>query len=119
MTDLAYDVLEAKFGQFLNAVFGSVQEMKARFRDRTPRLIAAWNNRPRFFIGRERERLIAQLAAAGASPPQIAQFRSELADMENAVAGRAFAEFLTPYLSQLRPARDESLDGAATVRANA
>ena len=119
MEDLVLDVLEAKFAQFLGAVFGSMQEVKRVLRTRAPGLVGAWLNRPRFFIGRERSRLTAQLAAAGASPDYVQRVRAELASMEDAVAGQAFAEFVRPYLPELHPAREASAVRTAALQAGA
>jgi glycosyltransferase domain-containing protein len=104
--ELAFDLLEAKFTQFLHALFGSMQEVKRLLRERAPGLVAALVNRPRVLIGRERAKLLAQLTAAGASSPYLDQFRTELAGIEDVVAGGAFANFVRPYLPELHGARE-------------
>lgn len=119
MEDVSLDILEAKFAQFLSAVFGSMQEVKSILRTRVPVLVGAWLNRPRFFIGRERARLVAPLVTAGASPEYLRQFRAELSVMEDVVAGQAFADFVRSYLPELHPARETVASREAAIPTSA
>jgi hypothetical protein len=94
--------LEAKFGQFIQGNYGSLQEIKTFLRERTPSLVTWVKNRPRYFIGRQRSALCRQLIEAGASGAYVAQFRAELAAIEDVLSGEAFAAFVRPYLPVLR-----------------
>jgi glycosyltransferase domain-containing protein len=90
-------VLDAKFRQFLGASYGSLQEVKQALRRKMPEVVIWLQNRPRYFIGRERSALFRQLADAGASPDHVAQFRTELALIEDTLSGEAFAAFVRSY----------------------
>jgi glycosyltransferase domain-containing protein len=92
-------ILDAKFSQFLWATYGSMQGIKQAVRRKLPEAVAWVQNRPRFLIGRERSALLRQLVEAGASPDYIAQFRAELALIEDTLSGEPFAGFVRPFLS--------------------
>jgi glycosyltransferase domain-containing protein len=95
------NVLEGKFRQFFWANYGSFQGLKQVLRRRAPDLVSWLQNRPRYFIGRERSVLLRQLANAGASQDYVAQFRAELAAIEEVLTGASFADFIRPYIPQL------------------
>ena len=110
IAEVVFALLEAKFGQFLRAVYGSLQEVKRVLRERTPLLVTWVQNRPRFFIGRERSALLHELARAGASSEYLAQFRAELAAIEDVLSGEAFKNFVRPYLADLHPGAELKVD---------
>lgn len=93
--------LEGRFRQFVQANYGSLQEVKKLVRKRAPTAVAWLQNRPRFFIGRERAAFIRQLTAAGASQQDVNRFRAELAVIEGALSGDEFYNYIQPYLANL------------------
>ena len=99
-------VLDDKFRQFLWANYGSLQGLKQALRSRAPDLVTWLQNRPRYFVGRERSALLLQLANAGASQEYVAQFCAELAAIEDAISGEAFSAFVRPFLPVLGPAEE-------------
>lgn len=94
--------LEGRFRQFVQANYGSTQEIKKLARKQAPKAVAWLQNRPRFLIGRERTAFGLQLKRAGASQQDLESFRAELAIIEDALSGEAFYDFVEPYLVDLR-----------------
>ena len=98
-------VLDHKFRQFLWANYGSLQEIKRIVRQTMPNLVTWLQNRPRFFVSRDRSLLLRELVTAGASQDDLAQFRNELAMIEDTISGEVFAGFVRPFLSALGPTK--------------
>lgn len=107
-------ILEIKFRRFFRANYNSFYTFKKFLRAKAPGAVRWFNNRPRYFIGRERTVLLQQLAAAGASQQDIARFRAELVAIEEVVSGDAFAAFLRPYRDAFDLTED-SMDRLRTV----
>ncbi len=103
-------MLEGRFGQFVQANYGSFQEAKGFLRKRAPKLVTWVQNRPRFFIGRARRAFVRQLTDAGASEQDVRNFCAELATIEDALCGEAFRNFVQPYLADLRPGAELKVD---------
>jgi glycosyltransferase domain-containing protein len=90
--------IENCFSEFLSANYGWLAELKRRLVRKWPSLKSYFQARPRFFVGREKKALLAQLAACGASPQRIDRMRLELAAIETAISREAFANFAGPFL---------------------
>jgi glycosyltransferase domain-containing protein len=101
LAEVVRGILDVKFRQFLWATYNSLQKFKWVLREKAPGLVRALQNRPHYFIGRERTALLRQLASAGASEQNIRRFRAELAEIEDVLSDDAFGAFLRPYLQSL------------------
>jgi glycosyltransferase domain-containing protein len=112
-------VLEGRFRQFIRANYGSLQEAKGFLRKRAPKLVTWVQNRPRYFIGRERAAFVRQLAEAGATEEFVRQFHAELAAIEDVISGEAFNRFIQPYVRELQPSAELKVDSdVAELRTN-
>lgn len=94
-------ILEGKIRQFVWASYGSFQGLKRVLRERAPRLVGWWQNRPRFNVGRSRATMLSDLARAGASQAYLSKFGAELALIEEVLGGDEFAQFIQPHLAAL------------------
>jgi glycosyltransferase domain-containing protein len=95
-------VIEDYFRWFLSTNYGLVTQIKRIIRRKSPRVVSYLQNRPRFFVARERSALIRRLARAGASRKNLAQHRAQLAEIERALSREAFASFAGPFLPTAR-----------------
>ena len=96
------NIIEQYFREFLSTNFGLVTAIKRYLRKKWPRLVTALQNRPHFFVGRQRSAVLSQLAMDGASEDYLARSRGELADIEDALSPAAFASFAGPFLQVAR-----------------
>ncbi len=87
--------------EFLRVNYGSLQSVKKFLRDNTPGFVNLLKKRRRYFIGRERSAIISNLRADDASEAYVAQFKVELAAIEDVLGGASFADFIRPHMPLL------------------
>jgi hypothetical protein len=92
-------ILETYFEGYLSTIYGASARIKNALRKKLPRLVNAVQTRPRISIGRERTALFSLLKESGAGDEDVRYVREELAAIEHALSGEAFAEYAGPLLS--------------------
>jgi len=90
-------MIETCLREFLATNYGLLAGIKRFIRKKWPRLESCYQTRPRFFIGRERTALLAQLARDGASSEHVERMRQELAAIEIAISQESFTAFAAPF----------------------
>jgi hypothetical protein len=83
----------------LSTIYGASATIKNALRKKLPRLVNVVQTRPRISIGRERTALFSLLKESGAGDEDVRYVREELAAIEHALSGEAFAEYAGPLLS--------------------
>jgi len=101
VAEMLRGICEEWLREFLRIYYGSLQPVKQLMRDHTPRFFNWLKKRRRYFVGTERAALFSRLAADGASVEYLEKFDAELAAIEEVLTGKAFAQFVQPYLSVL------------------
>jgi len=91
-------ILESRYRNFLSMNYGSVAEIKRALHKKWPGFVRYVQTRPRFFVGRERAAVFAQLRDAGASQQGLEKTSRELAVIESALSRQAFSDFAGPFL---------------------
>lgn len=99
--EMLRDICDDWLRAFLRVNYGEVQGFKQLMRDHTPALVAWLLRRKRYFVGRERATLLANLCRDGADDAGVARFDAELKTVESVLTGPAFASFIQPHLSRL------------------
>ncbi len=103
---LAEDLREniiAWFGDFLRRNYGPYAALRRYLRNKTPGLLDWVKTRRRYSVPFERRALFAQLRRNGAPADYLQMLREELAQIEDTVSGRAFADFIRPYVPLFVP----------------
>jgi glycosyltransferase domain-containing protein len=98
VAEMLRGICEGWLREFLRVYYGSLQSVKQALREHTPRLMNWLKKRRRYFVGRERSALFANLARDGGSNLYLATFNSELETIENVLVGEEFATFIEPYM---------------------
>ncbi len=101
VAEMLRGICEEWLREFLRVYYGSMQSVKQALRDHTPGLMNWLKKRRRYFVGRERSALFANLEKDGASNSYLAIFRSELEIIENVLVGAEFAAFIEPHIAVL------------------
>jgi glycosyltransferase domain-containing protein len=91
-------ILEPYYQRYLFALYGLPARIKHALKRKWPRLATYMRTRPRFWAGRERRAVLAQLKEAGARPDDIKRFRDELAAVEQALSPEALQKYAGPLL---------------------
>ena len=107
------EVLDRKFQQFVWASYGSLRGLKQIVRERAPFVVTWWQNWPNYFVGRHRSALFRSHAKSGTSKEYLAQFRCEIAAVENLVSGDDFATFIRPYQKVFDPTEERKTEPGA------
>lgn len=92
-------IFETYFEGYLSTIYGASARIKNALRKKVPRLVNAVQTRPRVSFGRERTALFSLLKESGAADEDIRHVREELAAVERALSGEAFAEYAGPLLA--------------------
>jgi hypothetical protein len=92
-------ILETYFEGYLSTIYGASARIKNALREKVPRLVNAVQTRPRVSVGRERTALFSLLKESGAADGDVRHVREELAAVERALSGEAFAEYAGPLLA--------------------
>jgi glycosyltransferase domain-containing protein len=99
LTEDIRGIIEKYFREFLLVNYGLDTLVKRTLRTKMPKVAHYLQNRPRFFLGRERKALLSHLVKGGASAYDLCQARSELEAIEESVSSEAFADYARPFLS--------------------
>lgn len=91
-------ILEPYYQRYLFALYGLPARIKDTLKRKWPRLAGYMRTRPRFWAGRERTAVLAQLKKAGAAPGDIKHIRGELAVIERALSPEALHVYAGPLL---------------------
>jgi glycosyltransferase domain-containing protein len=95
-------LIENYFRGFLWSNYGPLMQIKCFVRRHWPALVTFMQTRRRFSIWRERSKVLAKLAAAGASDEDLKRTRVDLAAVETALSRQSFLQFAAPFLSVAR-----------------
>jgi len=90
--------LESWFTEFLVLNYGPYAQLRGYLRARVPGLLEWAKGRRRYTAAFKRRRIVATLQKYGASADYIKAFSTELAQIEDAIAGYAFEDFIQPYV---------------------
>jgi len=85
--------------------FGAYATLRRCLRAHAPSFVTWLKTRRRPIVRVERRRLLSKLHRSGATPEYIANFKRELAQIEEVLSGREFKEFLAPYMLKLQMPR--------------
>jgi glycosyltransferase domain-containing protein len=92
-------IIEKYFREFLLVNYGLDTLVKRKLRTKLPNVAHHLQNRPRFFLGREREALLSHLSNGGASAHDLTQACNELGAIEDSLSFKAFEDYAGPFLS--------------------
>ncbi len=101
VAEMLREICDQWLREFLRVYYGSLQSVKQLVRGHAPQFYLWLKKRRRYFLGRERARLFANLAADGAAPEYVHAFRRELVAIEDVLNGPEFAEFIRRYIAVL------------------
>jgi glycosyltransferase domain-containing protein len=99
VAEMLRGICEDWLREFLRIYYGSLQTVKQSMRDHAPDFVRWLKKRRRYFVGRERARLLSRLAADGASNACLSAFERELDMIEDVLVGTDFADFIRHYIS--------------------
>jgi glycosyltransferase domain-containing protein len=94
--------VETYIRQFLWSNYGLIMQIKRFIRRNWPALVTFVQTRPRFFVWRERDTVLAKLMAAGATDEDLKRTRRDLAAVESALSRQSFLQFAAPFVSVAR-----------------
>ncbi len=91
------------FGDFLRRNYGPYAALRRHLRNKAPGLLEWVKARRRYSAPLERRAVFAKLRRNGAPADYLQMLRAELAQIEDTVSGRAFADFIRPYVPLFVP----------------
>jgi glycosyltransferase domain-containing protein len=96
--------IEPWLRDFLRLNYGLYGVTRQHIRSTAPAILDWLKMRRRYSVPLERRMLLGKLRTNGASEQYLKAFREELADIEDVIAGRAFKEFIQPYMRKFTSA---------------